>query len=457
VTRSSAGGAGTAGGVRHEGRCVAWLAAHMLTETPLPEWASGRLVVGVGGQTGRPVDDVGGLTDADGWVCVQAKKNLARSDAPDSDLAAALEQLVVIRVEGVPDRPPNQDELRPLDPQVDRVLILTDDEAPMTIAEAMARLVDRLRAWPEAVPLVEAATKAGERRALITLRGHLERLWAERHGATADESFVRSLLRPLAVRALDLRPDGGDLRALLPDFRDLLEDPGKALGLWRELELISQRLAVERSWIRRADLVRELEALGYHLTPIARLRRDVQRLQQVTAANLNSPPSDLALTTPDGPVEVSRAVSAVLDASDGNVAVTGDPGAGKSVLLHRFAAGHAGDVVYLTHHQLRGTAGQTRAELNLDHDLYEVLTGWTGSRPGLLLLDGIDQTRGVEASSWLPELGPAPTRIPMADRRQHPIVRPSPRPSLADDVPREAGRPRPRRPGTLPGRPPCGR
>ena len=75
MTRSAAGGSGTVGGVRHEDRCLAWLAADMLAETALPEWASGRLVVGVGCQTGRPVDDVGALTDVGGWVCVQAKKN----------------------------------------------------------------------------------------------------------------------------------------------------------------------------------------------------------------------------------------------------------------------------------------------------------------------------------------------------------------------------------------------
>jgi hypothetical protein len=376
----------------------------MLVEKTLPDWASGRPVVGVGGQTGRPVDDGGALTDADGWVCVQAKKRLASSNRPDSDLAAALGQLVAIDAEGVPDRPPRPDDLRPLDPDVDRVLILTDEEAPRTIAGAMAGLVDRLRTWPEAVPLAEAATKAGERAALQTLRGHLERLWADRHGAVADEAVVRSLLRPLAIRALDLRPEGADLRALLPDLGDLLEDPGEALGLWRELELIGQRLAAERSWIRRADLVRELETHGFHLTPVARLRRDVQRLHDVTTGNVGSPPTNLTITTPDGQVEVSRAASGLLDASEGNVAITGDPGAGKSVILHRFAVSQTADVVYLTHQQLRGTAGETRAELNLDHDLHEVLTGWTGSRPGLLLLDGIDQTRGVDASSWVPGL-----------------------------------------------------
>jgi hypothetical protein len=268
----------------------------------------------------------------------------------------------------------------------------------------MAGLVDRLRTSPEAVPLAEAANNADEHAALRILRGHLERLWAERHEAVGDEGVLRSLLRPLAVRVLDLRPDGADLRALLPDLRALLEDPGQALNLWRELELIGKRLAAERSWIRRADLVPELETRGFHLTPVARLRRDVQRLKEITTGNIDSPPTNLAITTPDGPVEVPRAVSALLDAFRGNVAITGDPGAGKSVILHRLAAGQTADIVYLAHHQLRGSAGKTRTELNLQHDLHEVLTGWTGSRPGLLLLDGIDQTRGVDASSWLPGL-----------------------------------------------------
>jgi hypothetical protein len=145
-------------------------------------------------------------------------------------------------------------------------------------------------------------TKNDEEKALRSLRGHLQRQWGKRYGTPVDEAIVRSLLRPLAVRALDLRPDGSDLRALLPDIRDFLEDPGQAPKLWRELELIGQRLAAERSWIRRSDLVRELETQGFYLTPVARLRRDVQRLQEITTSNLNSPPTSLVITTPDGPV-----------------------------------------------------------------------------------------------------------------------------------------------------------
>ncbi len=377
----------------------------MLTETPLPSWASGQNVIALGGQTGRPVDDVGVLTDAEGWVCVQAKKKLACSEDKASDLAAALDQHVAIANSGVPDRPPLQDRLRLIDPHVDRVLIVTDETAPNAIRVAMASLVDRLRTWPDGVPLDEAAVNAPERGALKVLRTHLWRSWRNSHGTDLDEATLRELLRPLAIHALDLRSDGSDTRALLPDLRDLLEEPERVSDLWVALGEIGQTLAVERTWFRRSDLVRELETRKFHLTPVARLRRDVQRLREITAGNVASPPTNLAITTPDGPVEIPRTVSSALTASTGNVAVAGDPGVGKSVVLHRFAvtSGADGtDVVYLTADQLRGTAGETRVELNLNHDLSDVLSGWTGSRPALLLLDGVDQSRGVDAAAWLP-------------------------------------------------------
>jgi hypothetical protein len=372
----------------------------MLTETELPNWAGGHRVVGVGGQTWRQVDDVGLLTDHDGWIGVQGKKNLKLSTELDSDLAGALAQLVALDAAGVPDRPPAQDLFRALDPLVDRVLILTCDEAPATITRDMARLTDRLRTWPAAVPLREAAVNGGERKAWDVLREHVVRLRSAHHGAQADETQLRALLRPLAVQGLDLRPQGRDTDRLVLRLRDMLEDSEEASKLWGRLELIGRDIAVTRSWLERDALLAELENRGFRITPVARLRRDVRRLRAVTAANLATPPSSLSIGTPEGPVSIQRAVTGLLRNHRGRLAITGDPGCGKSVLLHGLAADSDAEMVYLTHQQLRGTAGQTRTELNLQHDLVEVLAGWPGSRPALLLLDGLDQTRGTDASTW---------------------------------------------------------
>src|SRR5262245_1791640 len=130
MSRSSAGGAAVAGGIRHEARCLAWAAAYMLAEEPLPSWAMGRRVTAVGAQTERAVDDIAILTDADGWVPVQAKKGMRLDRAERSAIADALGQFIDLDAEGVPAGRADPNRLRALDPERDRVLILTDESAP---------------------------------------------------------------------------------------------------------------------------------------------------------------------------------------------------------------------------------------------------------------------------------------------------------------------------------------
>jgi hypothetical protein len=378
----------------------------MLAEERLPGWASGHRVIGVGGQTARPIDDVGALTDSGGWVMVQAKKGLSLSSRTESSLADALAQVVEAVVVGVPDRPARENELRPIDPSVDRALVLADDRAPKTIGVSLADVTDRLRTWPDPVPLSEAATNNNERNAQKVLLDHLRRLWRAHAGEQLDDAGLRALLRPLAVRALHLNEDGEHYKSVQVMLSDLLS--GQDTGtLWRALEIIGQRLAERQSWIDRASLVAELETQNFVLRPVTRLRPDVERLRRVTADNIESLSESVTVTLPEGAVTLPRHVAQTLVSAEGSFALTGGPGAGKTVLLHSFATSLANqgvDLVLLGAGNLRATAGQTREELNLQHDLGEVLRGWSGSRPGVLVLDGLDQTRGEDASGWLPGL-----------------------------------------------------
>jgi hypothetical protein len=195
MTESSAGGSAAAGGVGHEGRCLAWFAAHMLVEVPLPLWASGRLVRAVGGQTNRPVDDVGLITDNDGWVTVQAKKGLRIAEAESSPLAEALSQLVDIQLKGVPDSPPLTESLREIDAERDLVLVLTDESAPQTVDRCLAPVTDRLRDLPDGVPLSDVPKNGDEERALRVVRGHLARIWRSACGEELTEAGSGSLAK----------------------------------------------------------------------------------------------------------------------------------------------------------------------------------------------------------------------------------------------------------------------
>jgi hypothetical protein len=180
----------------------------MLAEVPLPAWASGRRVVAVGGQTGRPVDDVGLVTDDDGWVMIQAKKGLQVGEAESSALAEALRQVVEIHAEGVPDRPPWTERVRSIDADRDLVLVLTDQSATATVDRYLVPVTNRLRDLPDAVPLADMATNEDEERALRVLREHLARYWPESQEFT--DSDFRRLTRFLSVRTMHLTDGGSD-------------------------------------------------------------------------------------------------------------------------------------------------------------------------------------------------------------------------------------------------------
>jgi hypothetical protein len=377
----------------------------MLTEERLPWWASGRRVVGVGGQTNRPVDDVALVTDEGGWVTIQAKKGMRVDKRPGGGLGEAVRQLVEIDQAGVPEGPSGV--LRPLEPGRDLVLILSDDSAAQTVNGNLAPVVGRLRDHLADAPIADAAPNDAQTGALRILEAQLERCWRERWGRGITDADFRRLTRVLSVRALYIADGGEDyattVRVML---RDLVGDDASAVALWKALVIEGQRLAEERGYLDRDGLVKILDAQGIVLRPVARLRGDIENLRALSSANIRLLGEEASIAAPDGPVRLTRSIEPTLLGADGNLALTGVPGSGKSVLLHALAqaaqANH--DLVVLQAEDLRSTKAATRAELNLRHDLAEVLVGWTGQRPGLLLIDGIDQARGSQAPDWLPLL-----------------------------------------------------
>lgn len=410
MTRSSAGGTGAAGGVGHEGRCLAWVAVYMLAEESLPEWASGRRVMAIGGQTERPVDDIGFVTDDDGWIMIQAKKRLKIESANSSALAEAMQQLVDVNEVGVPDGPVRLNELRPLNSAIDRVLVLTDHSAPARIEQHLVPVTDRLRDLPTQFPVEDVARNAGERRALSVFRVHLDRLWHTQYGQPISEVDLRMCGRILSVRSMHLVDGGQHLATAREVLKGVLPSPDDVGEAWRLLELEGQRLAEERTFLDRDRLVRRLELKGVVLLPVARLRPDIQRLQSRTTNNMALMSPKLTVSVPESPVAVNRTVTPTVLGADGNIAIVGSPGAGKSVVLHNVATellASGVDTVVLRADNLRATSGQTREELNLVHELAEVLIGWPGTNPGTLVVDGLDQTRGVDASSWIADLAQA--------------------------------------------------
>jgi hypothetical protein len=361
--------------------------------------------VGVGGQTNRPVDDVGLVTDEGGWVTIQAKKGMRVDKRQGGGLGEAIRQLVEIDKTGVPEGPSGI--LRPLEPGRDLVLILSDDSAAQTVNRNLAPVVSRLRDLPADVPIADAAPNENQAGALGALKAQLERCWRGLWARDITDADFRRLTRVLSVRALCIAEDGEDyattVRVLL---RDLAGDAGSAETLWKALLTEGQRLAEDRSYLDRGGLLKVLDAQGIALRPVARLRSDIERLRDLSRMNIGLLGEQASIATPDCRVRLTRSVESALLGAAGNLAVTGVPGSGKTVLLHALAQASEAthDLAVLRAEDLRSTKAGTRAELDLRYDIAEVLVGWTGHRPGLLLIDGIDQARGPEVPDWLPSV-----------------------------------------------------
>jgi hypothetical protein len=63
--------------------------------------------------------------------------------------------------------------------------------------------------------------------------------------------------------------------------------------------------------------------------PLTRLRPDIDLLTKLTTSTLAAPGKILTITSPEGPVPLTRDVEANLAQSTGNIAIIGAPGAGK--------------------------------------------------------------------------------------------------------------------------------
>ena len=256
------------------------------------------------------------------------------------------------------------------------------------------------------MPAGEAAPNEDQAEALSVLKEQLERCWKERWARDITETDFRRLTSVLSIRALRIAEDGEDYATVRVMLRDLAGDDTSAEALWKELLTEGQRLAEERAYLGRDDLLRFLDAQGIVLRPAARLRGDIEKLRTLSRVNIGVLGDSVSIAAPEGAVRLTRSVEPALLGAVGNVAVTGFPGAGKTAVLHALAeaAQATHELAVLRAEDLRSSKAGTRAELGLGHDLAEVLAGWTGQRPGLLLIDGIDQARGADAPDWLPRL-----------------------------------------------------
>jgi hypothetical protein len=154
-------------GARYQNQVTAWLAAKMLAERPAaPTFSRGRLTY-IAAESGEAVDDVLAGNDQGRFAFVQAKRKISLSTRECSDLEGVVNQAVrQIAASVEPDKRPWS---RALNPDLDRLLLVTSSDSPATIRTHLRDALQRMGGLHPEQAVTDAAKNAAEKDALEDL------------------------------------------------------------------------------------------------------------------------------------------------------------------------------------------------------------------------------------------------------------------------------------------------
>lgn len=395
--RVDAGGRAGAGGFSYQHRVAAWFAVRVLAgiaAPPLTELWSGTLVR-IDCETGEPVDDARVTFSGGSVVVVQAKRTITLSGGRTSELAKTVGQFVAQHV-----TPGHED---------DRLVLVTTSAASASVRVHLANVLDHLRSADQSVPIADLRLSQRQRQALKVVTAHASHAFDEVAGRKPSEDELRGFLQQVAVLTLDVESDGVDEREARQLLRsEVLADPALGDAAWGVLVEHCAQLAVGSHGADLSRLQAVLTGRSLPLRGLLDFRTDVEGLRAATELALASVDTSLlTLPTPSGPLALDRPIFARLAALavSESFLVTGDPGIGKTVALHRLAEHLKAEdvpVLFLPVGDVAATSrGELRTELNLSHDVVEVVSQWRPGRSGVLILDAFDAARtDLQAALW---------------------------------------------------------
>lgn len=415
MARSNAGGRATFSGTNYQAEVAAWLAVRILAEkaaSPILGLPADHSLEAIYCETGTGVDDALAETSHGGLLFFQAKRRLALSDRPTSHLASAIGQCVrqYIRcrdgavVHGVA--------RRRLDAAYDRLVLATHPSSSSKVQVALRDALTRLSHLHPSQQLHNAARNRDEREALATFESIARREWEAESGAQPSLDDLKSLAALIRVFVLDPSPGGAEEREAQDMLRsEVLRRPSDAMSAWNALRTACDHLSEHGDGLGRSHLQEVLREIPLSLKIVVSYREDVERLRQLTTQNLNLLVQHSKLNMGGTVVKIERAATRELVTAacrEGGIVVVGEPGSGKSGVIHDFAhelvqAGE--DVLLLAANRIGASSlGEIRNEIGLDHALLEALKAWEGGNPAYLIIDALDAARDGRRIAMLRDL-----------------------------------------------------
>lgn len=396
AVRSDAGGSAGAGGFDYQHRVAAWLAVTALAGTAAPAvrglWTGSVLQIAC--ETGEPVDDCRVDTSDGITLVLQAKRTIGMSKLATSEMAKTAAQFV-------------QQHLLPGHAH-ERLVLVTSSEAPRTVRVDLAQALDRLRGEPVEKDVTSLGLNAAKIAAHNTFVAHACKVWERERGAAPSAAELRAFLACCYVWVLDVESGGQAEREALGLLRmTVLSNAAQGEAAWSVLLGACAQMAILHSSADVAQLQERLSSATIALATIKDFTADVELLTKFTKQALDELGRGLTtIPAPHEPVAIERSMTTGLDArsQDESFLLVGEPGAGKTVVLHGLArevAAQGRPLVFMQVSSLAAeSVGELRTELGLQHSFVDVLAEWSPGSTGLLIIDALDAAR-ADASAGL--------------------------------------------------------
>ncbi len=406
------GGRATAGGVNYEVRVAAFIAAKMLCGGSCSVWdgISGADIGAVTLQAPEPVDDivVDLLSGVDARAFISAKKRSAsialtkKNPTFTGTIAAFVRQFI---------------KLSPTARMSSRLIWAIPSAASRGATHGLASVLDthRNEAGDDSISAFLSRREVGEKKALKSFLSAATSWWRKETKKQPTDQELRSFLRAVHVEVYDFGVGNHHERKAEEDIRNhVVADTAQAHQAWQKLESFFAEANQRGIRITPASLRQVLIAGGVRLKSPPDYARDIARLQDWTTRNLARLKEHTMLrfgAKPGDAVHIDRAkeLSALLAGlKSGNLLIVGEPGCGKSGLIHRVVEKLQSDdlpVVLLLAEEVFGRDWKGSANVpGIEHALDEVLANWPSGERGFLITDALDAVRDFETNKALRRL-----------------------------------------------------